>query len=148
MTMRRQCVNDEDTDQLIGLVEELMETVLVGQLMLAQQLKPESALLELLDDDMKLRDTIRFIARMPGLPMIGRDRCSRSEQLLPQHHRGIAKVVALLQMAVEPDDLARIRFRPVAERVAWLHCPFPFCVLRSALYIVASSRPNCSGATA
>lgn len=78
---------------------------------------------------MKRRDAIRLTARMLGLPMVGRDRCSRAEQLLPQHHRGIAEVVALLQMAVEPDDPARICFRPVAERVAWLHCAFSFCVM-------------------
>lgn len=43
----------------------------------------------------------------------------------------IADTTAPLQLAVEPDDSARIRFRPIAERVGWLHGVFALCALRS-----------------
>ena len=50
---------DKDTDELVGLVDELAQPIRIGHLMFVEQLKPERTLLQFLQDDLKLGDAVR-----------------------------------------------------------------------------------------
>jgi len=111
-----QCLDtrDEDTDQLVGLIKQLMEPVRVCKLMFMQQFKPECALLQLLKHTIELGDTVGLTAGVLRLAVIGSDRGCGAHQLLANHHRCAVKLMSLLQMAIQPNDPAGIRLRPLA----------------------------------
>ena len=62
---------DKDANELVGLADELAQTIRVGHLMLIEQLKLQRALLQFLQNNLKLGDTIGPAARMLGFTMIG-----------------------------------------------------------------------------